>query len=202
MSKKIVITGGIGSGKSLLSKLIATRGYCVWDADVLSREVLFNPAVQGRIKAVFGDSVFLTDGILNREMIRNLIFTDPNLKKAFEKIMHPAMYEHFNAKVELLNKLAPTAWVFYEASLILELKRKSEFDFCVVVIADEAIKLKRLKENRNLNEPDVKKIMSAQMPDAEKITYADLVIDNSLSIKDLEDSLTNLINLLIKKFSS
>lgn len=202
MIKKIVITGGIGSGKSLLSKLIASRGYCVWDADVLSREVLFYPAVQNRIKAIFGDSVFLKDGILNRELVRNLIFNDPKLKKALEKIIHPAMFEHFHTKLEILNSVAPSVWVFYEASLILELNRKSEFDFCVVVTANEEVKLKRLAENRKLDSLAAKKIMDSQMPDSEKISHADFVIDNSTSVENLQASLQELLILLSNKFSA
>ncbi|MGY3803172.1 dephospho-CoA kinase [Pigmentibacter ruber] len=199
MAKKIVITGGIGSGKSLLSKMLAKRGYCVWDADIISREVLFYPAVQARIKSIFGEEVFVSNGILNREFVRNLIFSDPKLKKLFEKIMHPAMNEHFNLKFQSINKLAPTAWVFYEASLILELNRKADFDFCIVVTAQEDIKLSRLKENRNLDEVAAKKIMASQMPDNEKISYADYVIDNSSSIENLEKNVEKLIHLLTLK---
>lgn len=202
MAKKIVITGGIGSGKSLLSKMLTKRGYCVWDADIISREVLFYPLVQARIKSVFGEEVFLSDGILNREFVRKLIFSDPKLKQSFEKIMHPSMHDHFNFKFQSLNKLAPTAWIFYEASLILELNRKAEFDYCIVVTAQEEIRLKRLKENRNLDDNDAKKIMASQMSDTEKISYADYVIDNSSSIENLEKSVEKLINLLSLKLSA
>ena len=200
MSKKIAITGGIGSGKSFLAKILAQRGYCVWDADIFSREVLFFPEVQSRIKSIFGDSVFISNGILNRELVRNLIFENPKLKNSLEKILHPAMFDHFNSKVAIMNKVAPTSWIFYEASLILELGRKSFFDFCVVVIANENIKIKRLNEKRNLSEENSKKIMSTQMPDSEKITHADYIIDNSTTIENLEESASKLLNYLTKKF--
>lgn len=202
MSKKIAITGGIGSGKSTLSKILAQMGYCVWDADVFSREVLFFPEVQSRVKTIFGDSVFISDGVLNRELVRNQIFTDSKQKKALEKILHPAMYEHFNSKFSIMNKIAPSSWIFYEASLILELGRKSYFDFCIVVVADETIKMDRLSEKRNLSQSDCKKIMSTQMSDSEKITHADYVIDNSSNLQNLEQSANKLILYLREKFSS
>lgn len=202
MSKKIAITGGIGSGKSSLAKILAQRGYCVWDADIFSREVLFLPEVQSRIKTIFGDSAFISDGNLNREMIRNIIFENPKLKKDLEKILHPAMFDLFNSKMSIMNKVSPSSWIFYEASLILELGRKSFFDFCIVVIADENIKIKRLNEKRNISEEISKKIISSQMPDSEKITHADYVIDNSLSIQDLEESTNKLLNYLTHNFKS
>jgi dephospho-CoA kinase len=202
MPKKIAITGGIGSGKSSLAKILAQRGYCVWDADIFSREVLYFREVQSRVKTIFGDSVFINDGVLNREFVRNQIFTNPKLKKALENILHPAMFEHFNSKFVMMNEIAPSAWIFYETSLVLELGRKSHFDFCVVVVADETIKIDRLSEKRNLSQTDSKKIMLTQMPDSEKITHADYVIDNSNSQQNLEESANKLILYLREKFSS
>lgn len=202
MSKKIVITGGIGSGKSSVAKMLAQRGYCVWDADVFSREVLFQAEIQSRIKTIFGDTVFIKDGILNREYIRNQIFSNSELKKSFEGIMHPAMFEHFHSKYNIMLKIAPTSWVFYEASLILELKRKSEFDFCIVVYADENIKIERLSSKRNLSREDCIKVIQSQMPDNEKIKYADYLINNSGSEEELKVSVNKLILHLNEKFSS
>ncbi|APJ02485.1 dephospho-CoA kinase [Silvanigrella aquatica] len=202
MSKKIAITGGIGSGKSSLAKILAQKGYCVWDADVFSREVLFFPEVQARIKAIFGNSVFIGDGQLNRELVRSQIFANAKLKKSLEKIIHPAIHDLFNSKYRELLKVASTAWVFYEASLILEKGRKSFFDFCVVVVADENVKLRRLSEKRNLPEAEARKIMATQMSDSEKISHADYVIDNSASLDLLEKSAEKLILYLSEKFSS
>jgi dephospho-CoA kinase len=201
MCKKIAITGGIGSGKSTLSKILAKKGYCVWDADLFSREVLFFPEVQARIKTIFGDSVFINAGVLNRDYIRNQVFSKPKLKKSLESILHPAILELYNSRLEVLNKIAPSAWVFYEASLILELKRQSSFDFCIVVVADESVKLKRLEEKRKISVSEAKKIIHTQMPDSEKITHADFVIDNSKSFQNLEKQTHKLILHLTKRFS-
>jgi dephospho-CoA kinase len=202
MTKKIAITGGIGSGKSSLAKILTQKGYCVWDADIFSREVLYFPEVQSRVKTIFGDSVFISDGVLNRELVRKQIFSNPKLKKSLESILHPAMFEHFNSKFTIMNEIAPSAWIFYEASLVLELGRKSYFDFCVVVVADENIKMGRLSEKRNLSQSESRKIMSTQMSDSEKITHADYVIDNSSSLKNLEEYSNKLIAYLQEKFSS
>ena len=128
--------------------------------------------------------------------------TNHKLKKSFEQIMHPAMFEHFDNKYEVMKKTASTAWLFYEASLILELERKSFFDFCVVVVADEKVKITRLNEKRNISESDSRKIMQTQMPDNEKITHADYVIDNSTTLENLEESANKLLLYLREKFSS
>ncbi|KAB8030845.1 dephospho-CoA kinase [Fluviispira multicolorata] len=201
MHKLIAITGGIGSGKSTLAKSLAQRGYCVWDADIFSRDVLFFPQIQARIKSVFGDSVFLENGILDREFIRNQIFSSPKLKESLEGILHPAIAELLKSKVNAMKECAPSAWVFYEASLILELGRKSSFDACIVVIAEEKIKLNRLSLNRKLSEADALKIMNTQMPDAEKVKFADFVVDNSLTQDKLEKAIDQLINFLRAKIS-
>ena len=133
--RTILITGGIGSGKSSVSKILANLGYCGFDADIFAREVLFYPEVESRIKSVFGSHVFLEKGILNRALVRKMIYDEPLLKKKLESILHPAIEEELKIKSQIVSQFAPNAWIFYEASLILEIGKKSNFDACIVVTA-------------------------------------------------------------------
>lgn len=202
MHKVIALTGGIGTGKSAVAGELANRGFCVWDADVFAREVLFFPEVEARIKAVFGQSVFLHRGVLDRKIIRDIIFSNPTAKKKLEGVLHPAIFELFQSRVSQFKMLAPNAWIFYEASLILELKRQSQFDACVVVVAQEDVKLKRLKDKRNMAKEDALKIMATQLSDEQKIKHAHFVLDNSFSFDKLSQSVDSLLLTLREKFSS
>lgn len=199
--KKIALTGSMGSGKSSVSKILSQYGYCVWDADDFSRQVLFIPSVENQIKALFDDSIFLEKGKLDRPLVRKQIFSDPSLKKKFEDILHPAIANHFHGKANALNAIAPTAWIFYEASLILEKNKKSEFDACVVVTVNETVRLERILKNRNLSKEEVQKMMAAQMPDCEKIKQADYIIDNSKNLESLEAEVKKMIQFLHLKWA-
>ena len=201
MTKTIAITGGIGSGKSTVSKMIRNLGYCVFDADDFSRDVLFDPEVETKIKFLFGESIFLEKGKLDRIKVRERIYQDPSLKKGLESILHPAISEELNEKKSSLRKLSETAWIFYEASLILEIGKKNHFDACIVVVAENENRIKRLTQSRPLKEEDIQKIMSSQMPDHEKLKHADYVIENSGSIEDLEKKVFELMLFLYKKLS-
>ncbi|MES2614865.1 MAG: dephospho-CoA kinase [Bdellovibrionota bacterium] len=201
MVKLIAITGGIGSGKSTVSKILTSLGYCVFDADVFAREVLFYSEIESRIKSIFGSHVFIETGVLNRALIRKMIYEAPHLKKQLESILHPAIAEELKIKSQCLNKIASNAWVFYEASIILENGRKNHFDACVVVTAKQELKIKRLTHSRSLSEEDIHKIISTQMPDEEKITLADYVIENSGDFKNLEQNTFSLIKFLHAKFT-
>lgn len=198
--KKIALTGNMGSGKSSVAKILSQYGYCVWDADVFSREVLEIPSVESQVKSLFGNSVFLETGKLDRHQVRKHIFSDHKLKEKFEQVMHPAIAQMFKEKSEKLFSLAPHAWIFYEASLILEKNKKSEFDACVVIFADSEVRKKRVLENRNLPLEEIQKVMDAQMPDAEKIKQSDYTINNSDGIEFLEKKCLDMLHFLYTKW--
>ena len=199
--QKILITGGIGSGKSFLAKIIANLGYSVFDADILAREVLFYTKIEEQIKNLLGPNVFLKKGVLNRELVRKIIYDDPLLKKKLELILHPAIEKELQIKIDSISTHSQNAWIFYEASLILEAGKKNYFDVCVVITAKQEVKLSRLSHSRNLSKEDLNKIIASQMPDEEKIKHADFVIENSGSFKDLEDSAFKLIHFLYSRSS-
>lgn len=201
MVKSIAITGGIGSGKSTISKMLSNLGYCVFDADIFAREVLFYPEIESRIKSIFGSYVFLEKGQLNRDLIRKMIFDDHSLKKKLESILHPAIEEEFNVKKQILASLSKSVWLFYETSLIIEIGKRKHFDACVVVTAKHESKFNRLNQSRNMSEEQFQKIISTQMTDEEKVKHADFVIENSGHLQDLEQSVLNLLQFLYKKFS-
>ena len=201
MIKIIAVTGGIGSGKSTVSNLLRNLGYCVYDADVFARQVLFYPEVQLKIENLFGAHVFVNEGILDRNLVRQMIYENPLLKKQLEDILHPAIADELKKKTQNLKDISLTQWVFYEASLIFENGKQKNFDACILVKTDKVTKLDRIKQSRSLKEDDIQKIIDTQMPDDEKAKLADYIIENSSHRKDLENSVFNLIRFLYQKFS-
>lgn len=198
--KKIALTGNMGSGKSSVAKILSQYGYCVWDADVFSREVLLIHSVEKKIESLFGNKIFLEKGKLDRQEVRNQIFSDHGLKEKFEQVMHPAIAQLFKEKSEKLFSIVPHAWIFYEASLILENNKKSEFDACVVVSANPEVRKKRVLESRNLQSHEIEKIIASQMPETEKIHQADYILDNSNGIDLLEKKCLEMIDFLYTKW--
>lgn len=193
----------MGSGKSSVARMLRQYGYCVWDADDFSRQVLFLPHVASQIKALFGDFVFVKPGHLDRPLVRQKIFADPKQKQDFEDIIHPAIADHFHKQIENLRKIAPDIWIFYEASLIFEKNRHHEFDACVVVTSDADVRKQRLMRDRNLSESLIQSVLQSQWPDDQKIKHADHVIDNSGDLKSLDQQVKKLIlDLHAKWFNS
>lgn len=198
--KLIAITGGIGSGKSTVAKILQNLGYCVFDADIFSRDVLHDAEVESKVKSIFGEDVFLEKGVLNRDFVRQKIFEHPEMKKQLESILHPAIAELLNKKSTLLSSVCPDIWIFYEASLILENGKKNHFDACVVVTTKKELKISRLQQSRKLSNEQIHKIMSSQMPDEEKQKHADYSIENSGHFHELEQSVFQLIQFLNQRF--
>jgi dephospho-CoA kinase len=198
MPYSIAITGGIGVGKSQLSKLLRDSGYCVWDADQFARDVLFFPHVQSAIENLFGKDIFLQPGILNRAKVREIVFSEPSLKSKLEKILHPEIAQLFNKRKEEIGALAENIWTFYEATLIFENNKESQFDACILVTADLEIRQQRLMQNRKMTPTLIQEIINSQMSEDEKKKRTSFVIDNSKDLNHLE----NQCELIIKKLKN
>lgn len=201
MVKSIAITGGIGCGKSQLRSLLEKLGYPCCNADDLAREILSDSSVVSSLKQKFGSNIFSSDGALDRVALRHQVFENIEARKALEAITHPAIATLYTKKKEALAAVSNNCWFFYEAALVFEAKREKEFNAIVVVTAKDDIRIKRLRENRNLAEDVVRKIMSSQILDVEKAKHADVVIDNSGDLNELESQAHALVHMLYKKFS-
>lgn len=201
MARAVAITGGIGSGKSQLRAILERLGYVCCNADILSREIFEFEDVRNQIKAAFGKKAFDAAGEFDRQYIRDLVFADESRRKELEAITHPAIANLFSSKMKSLTALSPNAWMFYEAAVILESKRHSDFDAVVLVTASEDIRLARLASNRGMDGALARKIMATQMPEGEKAKFADFVIDNSGDLSTLETKAIELVRYLEKKFS-
>lgn len=187
----IGLTGGIGSGKSIVSDLFAELGVPVIDTDQLSRELveqgspLFN-----EITKHFGEEILLTSGDLNRKKLRQLIFSNADEKLWLEQLLHPAIREL------LLNKLSSCsdAYAIIVVPLLFENKDNS-FSFLnrtLVVDCPESIQLERASARDQSKLTEIKKIIDSQIPRPQRLSLADDIISNDSSLESLREDVLKL----------
>ena len=178
------LTGGIGSGKSTVARMLADRGAVVIDADVLARRAI-DPDTPGREKVAEAfPEVVTRDGDFDREALGAKVFADPEARRTLERIVHP---EVFRLMDEELTRYRDTdRIVVFDAPLIVEAGAQDGFDVLVVVSAPEEMQVARLVQDRTMDEASVRERIAAQLPLEKKEAVADIVIRNDGLVKDLE----------------
>ena len=186
----IALTGGIASGKSLVSDRLAELGAVVIDADVLARQVVEpgTPAL-AEIAEAFGPAVIRDDGSLNRPELGSIIFKDAESRERLNAITHPAIWGRTRELIAEAGRTDPDAVVVYDVPLLAESgnARKADFDLTVVVHADAETRLRRMVELRGLSREEAQHRLSSQASDTERLAIADLVIDNNGTIAQALD---------------
>jgi dephospho-CoA kinase len=181
---RIGLTGGIGAGKSEVSRRLAAHGAVVIDADAIAREVVA-PGTAGlaEVAAAFGPDVLLPDGSLDRPRLGDVVFADPELLARLNGIVHPLV----RARTRTLEAAAgPGAIVVNDVPLIAENNLAGSYDLVVVVDAPPRVQLDRLVRNRGLSRDQAKARMAAQASRAQRLAIAGIVIDNSGSLAELD----------------
>ena len=173
---RIGLTGGIGSGKSTVSALLAARGAVIVDADRIAREVV-EPGTPGlaRIVEAFGEGVLAPDGSLDRAALAAVVFAEPEARRQLDGIVHPLVRAR---AAELAAAAPPDAVVVNDVPLLVETGQASSYDLVLVVEADPATRVSRLVQ-RGLTAVDARARMEAQASDEERRAVADVVLDNS-----------------------
>ncbi len=175
----IGLTGGIATGKSLVTDYLKRRGIPVIDADELAREVVRkNRPAYREIVAAFGPAILKKDGTLDRARLGRLIFDAPEQRKVLEAIVHPRVYAAGWKTIRALLADEPDGLVVFSVPLLFETGHDGEVDMTVVVYADEAVQVRRLMVRNGLNEEQARKRIASQIPIEEKRDAADWVIDN------------------------
>lgn len=175
--KRIGLTGGIGSGKSTVARMLAERGAVVVDADQISRE-LVEPggAALAELVTEFGPRILQADGSLSRAELATLAFSDPRATERLNAIMHPLIGAEAQRRI---NDEPHAAVVVYDMPLLVETGQEDLVDLVVVVDVPEEVQLDRAVRLRGLDEADVQRRMSVQASRADRLARADVVIDNS-----------------------
>lgn len=171
---RVALSGGVGSGKSTVAKLLDERGAVVIDADAIAREVV-EPGTSGydEVVARFGDSV-VSDGRLDRAALAKIVFNDADALADLNAIVHPRVGTRV---AELTDAAPPDATIVYDVPLLAEKGGREGFDTVVMVLADRQTRLDRL-EGRGMGREDAEARMAAQASDDERRAIADEVIEN------------------------
>jgi len=181
------LTGGIATGKSTVTGMLASPSVRVVDADALAREVVEpgTPA-HARIVAEFGKGVLQPDGRLDRARLGEIVFPDPDRRKRLEAITHPAIRARFEQIMADLERQGFDGILIWDAALLVESGGHSKMDKVVVVTTDPATQLARLMARDGSTEEAARARTASQMPLAVKARVADYVIDNSGSREETE----------------
>ncbi|GAA0968705.1 dephospho-CoA kinase [Actinocorallia libanotica] len=196
---RVGLTGGIGSGKSEVSRRLAAAGAVLIDSDALAREVV-EPGTEGLAKIVeeFGADVLTAEGTLNREKLGSIVFSDPESLAKLNAITHPLI----GARSAELQDAAPQdAVLLFDVPLLAENGLKPLYDLVVVVDAPVETQLARLTDLRGMNETEARKRIAAQATREQRLAIADRVIDNSGSLARLAEQVEELWEDLQKRRS-
>ncbi|HET6758649.1 MAG TPA: dephospho-CoA kinase [Propionibacteriaceae bacterium] len=180
---RVGLTGGIASGKSLVAAELAARGAIVIDADVLAREVV-EPGTPGSAAVLdrFGTQV-LIDGRLNRARLAEIVFTDPVARRDLERIVHPAVRAR---ALELEQAAGSAAVVVHVIPLLVETGQQEDFDLVVTVDVDHETQIQRLMARNGFSRAEAESRIAAQAAREDRRIAADVVLDNSGSVAELQ----------------
>ena len=180
----IGLTGGIGSGKSTVSALLAAKGAVVVDADAIVREVQQpgTPVFAAMVEQ-FGPGIVAADGSLDRAAVADLVFGDANALADLNAIVHPAVGAEIARRMEAL--AATDEVVVLDVPLLVESKNAYPVAGLLVVDVDPEVAVRRLVEHRRMREADVRARMARQAGRDERLARADRVVDNSGTLDDL-----------------
>ncbi|MFZ9724286.1 MAG: dephospho-CoA kinase [Candidatus Nanopelagicaceae bacterium] len=178
---RVALTGGIGSGKSLVGEILEELGALVIDSDQLAREVIErgSPGYEEVVTA-FGDSI-LSEGQIDRSKLAAVVFKESDLRKKLESIIHPLVRE---AAEKLAKKLPSGAILINQIPLLVESDGAKRFDYVVTVSADEEIRRERLRL-RGLKDYEITQRIAAQVSDSQREKIANYIIRNDGSIDEL-----------------
>ncbi|MEC9018672.1 MAG: dephospho-CoA kinase [Nitrospinota bacterium] len=193
MSLLVGLTGGMGSGKTLASSFFHELGAHIIDADLICRKLVEpgQPALQ-EITDYFGKLIIDKSGNLNRNKLGQLVFCDSKKREKIENILHPKVFKVEKLNYKAICKINPKALVLVDAALLIESANYKEMDKVILINADEKIRIQRILSRGKWNHEEIVARLKSQMPNEEKIKYADFVLENSKDKTYLKEQVKNL----------
>lgn len=190
------LTGGIGSGKSAVARLIQEQGIVAVDADQVARDLVApgEPALV-QIAEQFGATILQPDGALDRAGLRQIVFATPEARLWLEALLHPLIRQRILASLQE----ATSAYSLLVSPLLLETDQHRLVDYVVVVDVPEEIQLQRTTERDQNSTEQVRRIMAAQMDRQARLARADSIIDNSGNLQSLRAATLQLHQSLLQR---
>ncbi len=196
----IALTGGIGSGKSVVASLFEELGVPIIDSDAISKNIILpNKPCFKEIINQFGEKILTNEGTIDRYKLREIIFDDAVARAKLENILHPVIFKNIDSQIALINY--PYCLVI--VPLLIETKSTQRFDRILVIDTLESLQLKRVVERDSASPILIKKIIKTQVSRKERLHYANDIIVNNDEIINLNKSINDLhkryLKLSIKK---
>lgn len=185
------LTGNIGCGKSSLSELLISKNIDVIDADIISREIMYDKELLEIIFYEFGTEIKNNDGTLNRKKLGNIVFNDDGMLMKLNSITHPVIKRKINDRIIDISNQGKNIAII-DAALLIEGKFLDLVDKLVVITCNEEVQLNRVINRDNMTKEEALKRINSQMKQDEKIKYADYIIDNSKDMNNLKDEFDKL----------
>ena len=191
---RLGLTGGIGSGKSTVAQMLASRGAAVIDSDAIARSVTAaNGSAMPAIATEFGKQFVAPDGSLDRDQMRALVFSDPSAKLRLEAIVHPLVGTATQAQAQIALQAGHTLLVFDVPLLVESPRWRKQVDKVLVVDCSENTQIKRVMERSGLTREAVENIIRAQATRAQRLTAADWIVFNEgLNLDQLQQEVNAL----------
>lgn len=196
----IGLTGGIGTGKTTVSKKLRERGYPVIDLDNISREVIKYSKVINKLVQNFGKEILLEEDVaisereISRKKLGKIVFKDEKKINILNSIMHPPILKKMREEIKEAEK--KYAVVFVEVQLLFEINLEQEFDMTVLVYSDRKTQLKRVSERDGRDEEEVLNILDSQMDIEIKRKKSSYIIENNLDLENLDREIDKFIEKL------
>jgi dephospho-CoA kinase len=196
---RLGITGGVGSGKSVVCDYLARLGVSVVSTDQLAKNAVM-PGMPAFDKIVrhFGNGILSGDGALDRKKLRNLITKDPGKKKTLEQFVHPEVFAGMAEAYQAAQKKREPL-IAVEVPLLFETGMAALFDYILTVTVHPEVRVKRIMERDHVTKEEALALMGIQMPEDEKIRQSDFVIENNGSLKDTWKRLDDFYNQMMRR---
>jgi dephospho-CoA kinase len=193
----IGLTGSIGSGKTTVAKRLRERGAHVLDADEFAHtETKSGTEGLKEVAAAFGAEIISPDGSLNREILASIVFKNEEKRFLLNAILHPRILNAMRVHAANLFQNNKNAIVVYDMPLLIETGEYKKVDRIWLVTADDEARIKRIMARDNCSREAALSRIAAQMPQAEKLAYADVVIENSDGLNALNERVDALYDAL------
>jgi len=186
----IGITGGIASGKSVVSDWFRKNGYQIICADKIGHELLNDKNLIRHLQFLFGDDILQKNGCVDRKKLAEIVFNNESNLMKLNKITHPLIIDEINERITT----SPQKIIFLEIPLLFEIKIERFFDCIIYVFCPEKIRIKRLMKRNNFTEKEAIMRIESQLSDQDKMNRSDIILYNDQDLSYLESQLTDLEN--------
>lgn len=171
---RVGLTGNIGSGKTLVSKVFQTLGIPVFYADQVGRTLLSSPLVMEAIVRHFGENLIGDDACLDRKRLGQIVFSDPDARNWLNNLIHPKVWEAFETWHQEQNAI----YTLHEAAILVEHGYSTRFDKVILITAPESIRMHRVMTRDGIDEKAFRERANAQWSEEQLLSFSDFVIQN------------------------